>query len=156
MRETCSIYIHAWPCNNSLAHAVSNCVRTMVHSFPFGNNTAFLRTFFFTLVSHSACVLCTHYVHILDRRGDRRWWFPQKKKPRTVNTTVFLSPVPPTKALRLGHFLLGAGLGSSLRRLSHWGGRCLDPVCRACRYHGFAVSLGASSRAPWPAPSTLP
>lgn len=90
---------------------------------------AFLHTFFFSLsVSRGACVLCTRYVHILDRHGERRWWFPQKKKPRTVNATAFLSPVPPAKALRLGHFLLGAGLGSSLRRLSHWGGHCLDPA----------------------------
>lgn len=56
---------------------------------------------------------------------------PKINKPRTViSTTVFPSPVPPTKAL--GHFPLGAGLGSGVvpQKTEPLGGSLLGP-CRS-------------------------
>lgn len=89
-----SIYTSAWFCNNSLAHAVSHCVHTVVHSFS-------------GYIFHQCPIRVVHayYVHFMYTyltgiaSGGNGGGFPPKKKPRIViSTTVFLSPVPPTKS----------------------------------------------------------
>uniref|UniRef100_A0A224YA26 Uncharacterized protein n=1 Tax=Rhipicephalus zambeziensis TaxID=60191 RepID=A0A224YA26_9ACAR len=68
VRKTCSmVYTQARGFATTVLH-----MQFLIVCIPW--SIAFLCTFFFSPVSRksSACVLCTHYVHILDRYGEWR------------------------------------------------------------------------------------